>query len=230
MRTAALPALLAALAAAAVAAALPAVAADLSSADLRRLAAGETLVRMAPAPAVEGWAAREIAVPAERVARAVGDWRHYAEFFPFVEASSVAVEGGAVVMRQSLDPPGLAPRRELVAEARRERSTGGRGRRTWRFGWRERGAAGARGDASPAGEPAQDGEWTLVELGPERTRVELRLAGDLGLPAALARRAVESTLPWVLDGLAQHVNRCRYDLPVHPTCGEAPAFAAPAAP
>jgi hypothetical protein len=207
-----------------------AAAADLSPADLRRLAAGETVVRMAPAPAVEGWAAQEVAVPAERVARAVGDWRHYAEFFPFVEESAAAVEGGAVVMKQVLDPPGLAPRRELVAEAHREGPAGEGGRRTWRFGWRERGGAGPRGKAAPPGESAQDGEWTLIELGPARTRIELRLAGDLGLPAALARQAVEKALPWVLDGLAQQVNRCRYDLPVHPTCGEAPAFAAPASP
>jgi hypothetical protein len=57
--------------------------------------------------------------------------------------------------------------------------------------------------------------------------VELRLAARLGLPARLERRALERTLPWVLDGLAQQVNRCRYDRPVHPSCGEAPAFAAP---
>lgn len=181
-------------------------------------AAGEeAVVRMAPAPAVDGWAAREIAVPAERVARAVGDWRHYAEFFPFVERSAVAIEGGAVVLRQMLDPPGLAPRREVVAVAWRQASAGdGDGPRTWRFGWRGRGA-----------EAADGGEWTIVELAPGRTRVELRLTGGLGLPAGLARRAVERTLPWVLDGLAQQVNRCRYDSPVHPSCSEAPAFATP---
>jgi hypothetical protein len=177
-------------------------------------AAGDaTVVRMAPAPAVDGWAAREIAVPAERVARAVGDWRHYAEFFPFVERSAAVVEGGAVILRQTLDPPGPAPRREVVAVAWREAPSGG-GPRTWRFRWRGLGA-----------EAADGGEWTIVELAPGRTRVELHLTGGLGLPAGLARRAVERALPWVLDGLAQQVNRCRYDAPVHPTCREAPAFA-----
>jgi hypothetical protein len=186
----------------------------------RSAAAGdEAGVRMAPAPAVDGWAAREIAVPAERVARAVGDWRHYGEFFPFVERSAAAVEGGAVILRQTLDPPGLAPRREVVAVAWREAPAGdGGGPRTWRFRWRGRGA-----------EAADGGEWTIVELAPGRTRVELRLTGGLGLPAGLARRAVERALPWVLDGLAQQVNRCRYDVPVHPSCREAPAFAAPGA-
>ena len=180
-------------------------------------AGDEAVVRMAPAPAVDGWAARELAVPAERVARAVGDWRHYAEFFPFVERSAVAVEGGAVILRQTFDPPGLAPRREVVAVAWRETPAGdGGGPRTWRFGWRGR-----------DGEDAADGGvWTIVELAPGRTRVELRLTGGLGLPAGLARQAVERTLPWVLDGLTQQVNRCRYDAPVHPSCREAPAFAA----
>ena len=201
----------------------PAAGSEPTAAELRRLAAGETVVRMAPGAAVEGWAAREIAVPAARVARAVGDWRHYAEFFPFVESSAAAVEDGAVVTRQTLDPPGLAPRREVVAVARREGPGDGpredaAGRRTWRFRWRGLRAADA----------ADGGEWTIVELAPERTRVELRLTGGLGLPPGLARTAVERTLPWVLDGLAQHVNRCRYDLPVHPTCAEEPAFAAPA--
>lgn len=205
-------------AAGAVAAAPAAEPGGFSPADLPRLAAGETVVRMAAAPAVAGWAARELAVPAARVARAVGDWRHYAEFFPFVAQSAAAVEGGVVVTRQTLDPPGLVPRREVVAVAAAEPPPpSARGPRTWRFRWRGRGA----------GRDAERGEWTIVELGPARTRVEIRLAGRLGLPAALERRALARTLPWVLDGLAQQVNRCRYDLPVHPTCREAPAFGAP---
>lgn len=212
--------LLALFAASAAPAAAAAERAGVSSADLPRLAAGETVVRLAAAPAVEGWAARELPVPAARVARAVGDWRHYAEFFPFVARSSAAVEGGVVVTRQTLDPPGLAPRRELVAVAAAEPPPpAARGPRTWRFRWRGRGA----------GREAERGEWTITEVGPARTRVEIRLAGRLGLPAALERRALERTLPWVLDGLAQQVNRCRYDLPVHPTCREAPAFGAPPA-
>lgn len=187
-------------------------------ADRPRLAAGETVVRMAAAPAVAGWAARELPVPAARVARAVGDWRHYAEFFPFVVRSSAAVEGGVVVTRQTLDPPGLAPRREVVAVAAAEPPPpSARGPRTWRFRWQARGG----------GPDAERGEWTIVELSPARTRIEIRLAGRLGLPATLERQALTRTLPWVLDGLAQHVNRCRYDLPVHPTCREAPAFGAP---
>ncbi|HEX6202923.1 MAG TPA: hypothetical protein VF100_07970 [Thermoanaerobaculia bacterium] len=189
-----------------------------SPADLPRLAAGDTVVRLAAAPAVEGWAARELDVPAARVARAVGDWRHYAAFFPFVARSAAAVEGGEVVTRQTLDPPGLVPRREVVAVAAAEPppSAAG-GPRTWRFRWRGRGA----------GREGERGEWTITELAPARTRVEIRLAGRLGLPATLERRALARTLPWVLDGLAQQVNRCRYDRPVHPTCREAPAFAAP---
>lgn len=193
---------------------------DLSAAESRRLAAGETIVRMVAAPAAEGWAARELAVPVERVARAVGDWRHYAEFFPFVERSAAALEGGAVVVRQTLDPPGLAPRRELIAAAELlAPPPSAEPPRTWRIRWR---------GVAPE-DAGQHGEWTLTEIAPGRTRVELRLAARLGLPAGLERRALERTLPWVLDGLAQHVNRCRYDRPVHPTCGEVPAFAAPSA-
>lgn len=193
--------------------------AEPGAADGRRLAAGETVVRMAKAPAVEGWAARELAVPAERVARALGDWRHYAEFFPFVARSEAAFEDGVVVTRQTLDPPGLAPRRQLVAAAETVAPPPSPGRpRVWRIRWR----------GLPPENAGERGEWIVTELAPGRARVEVRLAGRLGLPAALERRALERTLPWVLDGLAQQVNRCRYDLPVHPTCREAPAFAAPA--
>jgi hypothetical protein len=195
--------------------------ADLTAAEARRLAAGETIVRMAAAPAVEGWAARELAVPAERVARAVADWRHYDEFFPFVERSEAAVEDGAVITRQRLDPPGPAPRRELAAATELvPPPPTGDGPRTWRIRW--------QGIAPEVAD--ERGEWTVREIGPGRTRVEIRLAGGLGLPGGLGRSAVGRMLPWVLDGLAQQVGRCRYDRPVHPTCGEAPAFVAPAEP
>ncbi|HEX2163806.1 MAG TPA: SRPBCC family protein [Thermoanaerobaculia bacterium] len=186
--------------------------------DHRRLAAGETVLRMDPPPAVAGRAAREIAVPADRVARAVGDWRHYAEFFPFVERSAAAVEDGAVVVRQTIAPARLLPRRRLAARVEARHESGVAGRRVWRFRWHDL-----------AGRPGDGGEWIVRELSPGRTRVELRLSGRLGLPAALERRALERTLGWALDGLAQQVHRCRYDLPRHPTCREAPPFAAPAA-
>lgn len=185
--------------------------------DDRRLAAGETVLRMEPPPAVAGRAAREIAAPADRVARAVGDWRHYAEFFPFVEQSAAALEDGAVVVRQTIAAR-LLPRRRLVARVEAWHEDDGAGHRVWRFRWRTVGGA-----------PGDGGEWIVRELSPGRARVELRLSGRLGLPAALERRALERTLGWALDGLAQQVRRCRYDLPRHPTCREAPPFAAPAA-
>lgn len=149
------------------------------------------------------------------MARAAGDWSHYAEFFPFVAASEAAVEGGLTVARLTIDPPGPL-RRRLVAVADGEVSGAAPGR-TWRLGWRSRPGAGT---------PTW-GEWTIHEIAPGRSRVEIRLSGHWGLPATLERRTLARTLPWVLDGLAQQVRRCRYEEPRHPTCPEAPPFVAP---
>ena len=164
-----------------------------------------------------GW--RILAAPAERLYRAVADWSHYAEFFPFVLASTVtADDGGRVVVQQRIDLPFPWPDRHFAATTEVGVETAAAGR-SWRVSWE---LVPGSGNVE-----ANRGEWRLRELAPGRTLVALHLVSDAGaVPAAVQRQALERTLPWALDGLRQQVNRCRYDLPVAATCAEAPPWPA----
>lgn len=190
-----------------------------------RLWAGGTVVVIeepASGPPAAGRALRILDAPAERLFRAVADVGHYAEFFPFVSRSRAEVGAdGRLLVHQVVDLPFPWPDRRFAATV--ESSRPGRGAAAvWSAGWRHvPGSGNVRENR---------GRWTLLPLAPGRTLVELRLESDAGgVPRSLQRRALADTLPWALDGLRQQVNRCRYDEPVHPTCGEAPALAPPPA-
>jgi len=188
--------------------------------DRRRLATGEPVVRMDPAgPPAAGTGWRVLAAPAERLYRAVADWSHYAEFFPFVLASEVTAESdGTVAVRQRIDLPFPWPDRRFAATTERGAETTANGR-SWRVAWN---LVPGSGNVE-----ANRGEWRLRELAPGRTLVALHLVSDAGaVPTAVQREALERTLPWALDGLRQQVNRCRYDLPIAATCAESPPWPA----
>lgn len=203
---------------------------DLTAADLARLEAGEAVVRMEGAEDEigEGRAWRILEAPAERLFRAVADWRHYREFFPFVVASEAEVAGegtmgegtlgeGTVLSHQRIDLPFPFADRTFTATTARDVEATPDGR-VFRVAWNH---------VPGSGNVTENrGTWTLRELAPGRTLVELRLLSDTGptVPPSLQRRALAETLPWALDGLRQHVDRCRYDVPIHPTCAEAPPF------
>ena len=157
-------------------------------------------------------ASLEIAAPAQRLLAAVADWPHYPEFFPFVTRSRVRAEGtGETLVDQVIDPPGPGPARRLTVRAEHGATTGPRGTVRW-VRWKA------------VDGTATQGEWTLTDLGGDRTRVDLFLVLDLGRGRGHRGWAARRTLPWALDGLRQHAGRCRYDRPVHPTCDEEPAY------
>lgn len=204
-------------------ASLPATVAGLPlGADQRQaLARGETVAELLPRAAGkrvrEGVALRLLEAPTERVLRAVRDHRHYTEFMPFMTVSD-AHEGdeGSVVCRQRLDLPFPIPDRLYAVEGR-YRQEPQEGRRAWVASW-----SYLPGSGNIA---ANDGEWVLVEVAPDRTLVAFRVYADFvpWLPAHLQDRATLRSLPWVLDGLRQQVQRCRYDDPPSAGCSEAPA-------
>lgn len=208
--------LVAALAAAA-AAAEPAASGRPSGAEMVRLRAGETLVEMAETGG--GSARRLLDADPGRLFRAAADWAHYDEFFPFVRASS-AERGadGRVLGRQTVDVPWPYADRSFTATVEwSRRPSAADGGFEGRVAWALVPGSGAVRE--------NRGEWRFSEPEPGRTLVELRLASDLdGVPAGFERRALAETLPHVIDGLRQQANRCRYDLPRHPTCGEEPPF------
>lgn len=177
--------------------------------ELPRLLAGETVVRV---DGLEGVVRQVLDTPPERLYRAAADWQHYDEFFPFVEESEAAAGAdGTVTARQVVDLPFPWADRHFAA-----RLEHGAGDGRWRVAWR---AVPGSGNVTE-----NRGEWTFREVAPGRTLVELRLVSDAGpgVPDAFQRRALAETLPYAVDGLRQQANRCRYDLPRHPTCGEAP--------
>ena len=194
-------------------------------ADRARLAAGETVTELREVPGHrvgEAAAWRILDAPAERLLRAVADWPSYPEFFPYVAAAAARVEAdGRTSFRHTVDLPFPFPDRAFAAVAEAATADGTAGR-VIVVRWTIRPEEGGFAD--------QRGAWTLRSLGPGRTLVELRVASDAGddVPAAFQRRVVERTLGWALDGLRQHVRRCRYDVPRADGCAETPAFPPPA--
>ena len=185
--------------------------------EMARLRTGETLVELSEegGGAGRGTARRLLDADPARLLRAAADWAHYDEFFPFVRESSANEEpDGRVVARQVIDLPWPYADRRFAATAEWSRESAGtfRSRVAWAF-------------IPGSGNVADNrGEWRFDEIEPGRTLVELHLTSDVGggVPATFQRRALAATLPYAIDGLRQQANRCRYDLPRHPTCPEAP--------
>lgn len=164
-----------------------------------------------------------IAAPAERLYRTLTDFVHWSEFMPFV-ASSTATPGtgGGVLCEQRLDLPFPYPDRDYRLHATHGAETTPGGRRWW-VRWEDlpvaEAAGAARGGETRAG-------VVLRPLGGARTAVEIELWSDGGglLPRGVQERITARSLGWILDGLRQQVQRCRYDLPRAASCGEAAPF------
>ena len=181
------------------------------SPDARRLAAGEVLISartVKPRKPREGIGRGVIDFPPERVFRAVTDYANYDEFMPFVTRADVVrtLPDGAVLSTQRLDLPGPFGERRytLSVRSRVETRPGGR---IWRTQWAYVPGSGNIAD--------QRGSWTLEELAPGRTLATFRLYTDPGgaVPGWMMEKALAETLPYIFDGLRQHVRRSRYDDP-----------------
>jgi hypothetical protein len=187
--------------------------ADVSPVDLRRLSAGEVLVTLGPAPRSggprEGIGRGVIDAPPERVYRALTDWAHAEEWMPFVERSdAVPQPDGSVVSFQALDLPAPLGDRHYKIRARAGIAGGAGGKaRVWRTRWSYVPGSGNVDD--------HRGSWELTSFGDGRTLATCRLYTDPGgsVPAWMMDRATRKSLPWIFDGLRQHVRRSRYDAP-----------------
>ncbi|MEM7050414.1 MAG: hypothetical protein AAF604_12185 [Acidobacteriota bacterium] len=154
---------------------------------------------------------------AERLFRAIVDCKNYRDFMPFVRASDGELEAaGTLLCQQTLKVP--LDRRERsfairLTAARRAGGTAIEYTSDWRL-------------VDDSGPMAQSfGTWTLRQVAPDQTFVRLRMLHDLGISPRLQNRATLKSLPWILDGLRQHVRRCRYDQPPAAGCRERPALA-----
>lgn len=180
----------------------------LPAGDLARVAAGEVVVRLEPAP---GGGPRQglgvgvgvgvIDAPPTRVFAALTDYAHWSEFMPFMRRSAARREpDGSVVCTQSLDLPTGERHYQVRAEARVEGAGETAVRRvSWSY---------LPGSGNIA---AQRGSWTLLPYAGARTLAVLRLASDPGGAASwLADRATAKSIPWIFNGLRQHAGRGRY--------------------
>lgn len=191
-----------------------------SAAEKARLDRGATVVRLAPGSGSdpsEGFAARVLPRDAERVWRAVADLDHWHEWVPFLEVSDrKAGPGEAPAWELRFDLP-------LPLRDRHYRVVPGVGRATAPSG----AAATLSWDSVPgSGNVARaGGSFTVASHPRGGTLVVFRTVTDTGdrTPRFLLDRALRESLAWVLEGLAQQVNRCRYTLPRPEGCREAPA-------
>lgn len=206
------------------AACLPAAAArgaesdGLSDADWTRLKAGETVTRMVPMAGANqraGVAARLVPGDPERVARAIGDVDHWREWVPFLEGSARSRAAGPVSRQLSFDLPWPLRDREYLAQFRSEAIRTAGGTLEWTLTW----------DSVPDSGNVEwaRGSFEVRDYGTDRTLVVFHSATDVAtahFARAILDQVMEDSLRWVLDALAQQVNRCRYTEPFPDGCEE----------
>jgi hypothetical protein len=181
----------------------PAAGVRLPPGELAHLAGGEVLVQLERGPASgpgQGLGVGVIDGPPARVFAALADFAHWSEFMPFMRRSDARREpDGSFLCNQSLALPGGERHYQARAVARAE---GSGGAAAWRIAW-----SYVPGSGNIA---AQRGSWTLVPYG-GRTLAVLRLDSDPGgISAWLTGRATAKSIPWIFNGLRQHVGRDRY--------------------
>jgi uncharacterized protein YndB with AHSA1/START domain len=171
---------------------------------------GTVWVEMASAGADkprEGIGRGVIAAPPERVWRALTDYAHWSEFMPFLEGSDARPQpDGSVLSTHVLNfPAPIGGRRYRVRFVRSVEATPPG--KVWRIRWA----------AVPGSGNVTDhrGSWTLTALAADRTLAVCRLYTDPGgfTPRWAMDRGTARMLPWIFDGLRQHVRRSRYDHP-----------------
>ncbi|HEY2737686.1 MAG TPA: SRPBCC family protein [Thermoanaerobaculia bacterium] len=153
----------------------------------------------------EGIGRGAIAAPPERVFRAIVDVEHWHEFMPFLAASDARPgKDGSILSAQRLDLPFPLGERHYRIRFRSRVERGGQGGRetVWGAEW-----SYVPGSGNLTG---LRGSWTLTAA-PGGTLAICRLWTDTGVSPSLMDRATEKSLPWIFDGLRQHVRRSRYD-------------------
>jgi hypothetical protein len=152
----------------------------------------------------EGTARGVIAAPPERVFRAIADLAHWHEFMPFLAASDARPQSdGSVLSEQRLELPFPLGSHHYRVRFR-SRSESGAAGPVWRAEW-----SYVPGSGDIAG---LRGSWLLEPAPGGATLATCRLWTDPGsVSARLMDRATAKSLPWIFDGLRQHVRRSRYD-------------------
>jgi hypothetical protein len=196
----------------------------LSEEDRARLRAGETITRMIAMPGAHqraGIAVRLVPGDPERVGRAIGDVDHWREWVPYLKTSGRSTAPGPVSRELHFDLPWPLSDRHYRAQVRTEaiRAAGGGpgepGPLDWTLTW----------DSVPDSGNVEWawGSFRVTDHEPRRSLVVFRSATDVEAPRfarSILDRVMTDSLRWVLDGLAQQVDRCRYTVPFPAGCEE----------
>jgi Polyketide cyclase / dehydrase and lipid transport len=153
----------------------------------------------------EGVGRGVIEAPPERVARALADYGHWAEFVPFlVKSVTLPPAAGTTLAEHVMKLPAPTGERHYRVGFRSKTEAGPAGK-TWTIDWAYVAGSGNVKD--------HHGSWTLTALGPGRTLAVLRLYTDPGglTPQWAVERGTAETIPWIFHGLRQQVRRSRYD-------------------
>lgn len=178
--------------------------------EAHRTPTGPVWVEMAATGAEkprEGVGRGVIEAPPERVWRALTDYAHWSEFMPYLERSDVQPQAnGSVLSTHALDfPPPVGELRYRVRFVQSvEAAPSGR---VWRLRWA----------AVPGSGNVTDhrGSWILTALAADRTLAVCHLYTEAAAaPRWALDRGTARMLPWIFDGLRQHVRRSRYDHPL----------------
>jgi uncharacterized protein YndB with AHSA1/START domain len=155
----------------------------------------------------EGVGRGTVEAPPERVYRALTDYAHWSEFMPFLKKSDALPQpDGSVLATHVMQLPAPTGERHFQVRFHQRVETGPAGR-TWKIEW-----AYVPGSGNVEG---HHGSWTLTSPEPGKTLAVLRLYTDPGglSPNWAVDRGTTETIPWIFDGLRQHVRRSRYDGP-----------------
>jgi hypothetical protein len=146
-----------------------------------------------------------LAAPPERVFRAVTDVGHWHEFMPYLDASDAQPQpDGSVLSAQRLALPFPLGDRHYRIRLR-SRVEGGAQGKVWHADWSYVAGSGNVADLR--------GSWTLTAA-PGGTLAVCRIWTDPGsVSSRLMDRATAKSIPWIFDGLRQHIRRIRYAKP-----------------
>jgi ribosome-associated toxin RatA of RatAB toxin-antitoxin module len=143
-----------------------------------------------------------LAAPPERVFRAVTDVAHWQEFMPFLAAADAHPQpDGSLLSAQRLALPFPLGERHYRIRFRSRVESTAQGA-VWHAEWGYVPGSGNLADLR--------GSWTLTAAA-GGTLAVCRIWTDPGsVSARLMDRATAKSIPWIFDGLRQHIRRSRY--------------------
>ncbi|MCK5688912.1 cyclase [Myxococcota bacterium] len=138
-------------------------------------------------------------LPLKKIAGVILDVPHYTEFMPYVEKAKIMSKGSGTVeyQYQLIDPP-FVDERDYTLKTQTEDKG-----KSWRHYWTQANSKGPAKNEDVVRVEICDGEWTLIEEGPSKTKLTYWLYTDPGgsIPSWIANKANKTSVPALLDAV-----------------------------